>query len=186
MTLQYGTTLRNARQDQNETTIGTAPVIQFRTGAPPANCGSADSGTLIGSMTLPSDWMANASGGSKSKSGTWSMTTSAAGRIAHARLKDSGLTTCHMQWIVAMPWQASYAYSTGDYVTNDSGKLYKATAGGTSASSGGPTGTGASITDNGVTWAYQQAAADMTIDNAVVVSGQTVNVSTFQTTDGNA
>lgn len=185
MTLQYGTTLRNALLDQIETTIGVSPVLQFRTGAPPANPAAADSGTLVGSMTLPSDWLANASAGSKSKSGTYSMTTSNPGRIGHARLKDSGLTTCHMQFIVAMPWQASYAYSTGDYVTNDSGKLYKATAGGTSASSGGPTGTGASITDNGVTWAYQQTAADMTVDNAVVVSGQTVNVNTFQITDGN-
>jgi hypothetical protein len=38
-------------------------------------------------------------------------------------------------------------------VTNG-GNVYVLTAGGTSAGSGGPTGTGGSITDNGCTWAY--------------------------------
>lgn len=70
MALQYGTTLRNAQLDVIETTVGTTPILEIRSGAPPANCGTADSGTLLASMTLPSDWMAAASGGSKAKSGT--------------------------------------------------------------------------------------------------------------------
>lgn len=51
-------------------------------------------------------------------------------------------------------WQGSTAYAIGTVIAN-SGNLYKATAQGTSASSGGPTGTGGSITDGSVTWAFQ-------------------------------
>ena len=98
MTLQYGTTLRNNKLDSIETTVGTAPVLQIRSGTPPANCAAADTGTLLASMTLPSDWMAAASGGSKAKSGTWQDTSAdATGTAGHWRLKDSGGTVTHAQ-----------------------------------------------------------------------------------------
>lgn len=97
MTIQYSTTVRNGKLDAIETAIGTAPKLQLRTGAQPANCAAADSGTLLCEMTLPSDWLANASSGSKAKSGTWSGTGAAAGTAAHFRIKDSTGTTCHMQ-----------------------------------------------------------------------------------------
>jgi hypothetical protein len=100
MSLQYSTAVRNAKLDVVETTIGTAPILEIRTGAPPANCASADTGTLLCSMTLPSDWMAAASGGAKAKSGTWSGTGAASGTAAHFRIKDSGGTTCHSQGTV--------------------------------------------------------------------------------------
>jgi hypothetical protein len=50
-------------------------------------------------------------------------------------------------------WVASTAYATGAMVYNGA-NYYIATTGGVSASSGGPTGTAASITDNTVTWKY--------------------------------
>lgn len=101
MTVQYSTTLRNAKLDQIESTIGTAPILEIRSGAPPANCGTADSGTLLASMTLPSDWMAAAASGSKALSGTWQDTSAnAAGTAGHFRIKDSTGTTCHMQGTV--------------------------------------------------------------------------------------
>ena len=100
MALQYGTTLRNNQLDQVESTVGTSPKLQLRSGAPPATCATADSGTLLCELTLPSDWMAAASGGTKAKSGTWSGTGAAAGTIAHFRIKDSAGTTCHMQGTV--------------------------------------------------------------------------------------
>ena len=49
-------------------------------------------------------------------------------------------------------WQASTAYAVGDSVTNDSGKGYVCDTAGTSAGSGGPTGTGANITDGTARW----------------------------------
>jgi len=50
-------------------------------------------------------------------------------------------------------WVGSTSYSVGNVVSK-SGKAYQCTTAGTSASSGGPTGTGSSITDGTVTWRY--------------------------------
>lgn len=101
MALQFSTTLRNAILDQVETTISTAPTLEIRSGSPPADCAAADSGTLLASITLPSDWMAAASSGSKAKSGTWEDTSAdATGTAGHFRIKQS--TTCHMQGTVGM------------------------------------------------------------------------------------
>ena len=50
-------------------------------------------------------------------------------------------------------WAASTSYAVGAYV-NNGGKSYIATTAGTSASSGGPSGTGTSITDGSVVWDY--------------------------------
>lgn len=98
MTIQLSTAVRNARLDQIESTIGTSPILQLRTGAQPADCATADSGTLIAQMTLPSDWAAAAASGSKAKSGTWSdAAADNSGTPAHFRIKDSGGSTCHMQ-----------------------------------------------------------------------------------------
>jgi hypothetical protein len=51
-------------------------------------------------------------------------------------------------------WAASTAYSAGDQVANDTNKIYRCITGGTSAASGGPTGTSTSITDGTVTWKW--------------------------------
>lgn len=51
-------------------------------------------------------------------------------------------------------WVGSTAYAIGDTVSNG-GLNYKATTAGTSAASGGPTGSGSNITDGTVVWAYQ-------------------------------
>jgi len=57
-------------------------------------------------------------------------------------------------------WAATTAYTTTDpdFVSNDGGKLYECTGNGTSAGSGGPTGTGGAISDGTVTWAYKGKA----------------------------
>lgn len=101
MTLQYSTSVRNAKLDAVETTIGTAPIMRIRTGAPPATCATADSGTVLATLTLPSDWMAAASGGSKAMSGTWQDSSADnAGTAGHFRIYDSAGTTCHIQGTV--------------------------------------------------------------------------------------
>jgi hypothetical protein len=101
MALQYSTTLRNAQLDAIETVVGTSPILEIRSGAPPANCAAADSGTLLASMALPSDWMAAASAAAKAMSGTWQdASANATGTAGHFRIKDSGGTTCHAQGTV--------------------------------------------------------------------------------------
>ncbi len=52
-------------------------------------------------------------------------------------------------------WQASTAYTSGTYTINTNGyRVYLCTTSGTSAGSGGPTGTGSGITDNTAVWSY--------------------------------
>ena len=101
MAVQFSTSVRNARLDAIETTIGTSAVLKIRTGAAPANVAAADSGTVLATLTLPSDWMAAASAGAKAKSGTWQdASADATGTAAHFRLYASDGTTAHMQGTV--------------------------------------------------------------------------------------
>lgn len=101
MTIQLSVAVRNARLDAIETTISTSPIMRIRTGAAPANCATADSGTVLATLTLPSDWMAAASSGSKALSGTWQdASADATGTAAHFRIYDSAGTTCHLQGTV--------------------------------------------------------------------------------------
>lgn len=135
MALQYSTTLRNNQLDQIESTAGASAKLQIYSGSVPANCAAADSGTLLAEMTLPSDWMAAASSGAVSKSGTWEDTSAnATGTAGHFRIKDNAGTTCHMQGTIT------------------------ATGGG----------------------------GDLTLDNTSIASGQTVTITSFTITAGNA
>lgn len=101
MTLQLSTSVRNAMLDVVETTIGASAILRIRTGTVPSTCATADAGTVLATLNLPSDYMAAASGGSKAKTGTWEDTSAdATGTAAHWRLYDSGGTTCHAQGTV--------------------------------------------------------------------------------------
>ncbi len=135
MALQYSVTVRNAQLDALETAVGTTAVVKLFTGAQPANCAAANSGTELWTETLPSDWMAAAGSGSKALSGTWQALGIAPGSAAHFRLYASDGTTCHAQGSVT-----SVAVGTGD----------------------------------------------MLLDNVVIAVGQTVTISTFTISAGNA
>ena len=135
MALQYSTTVRNAQLDALETAIGTSAVLKIRTGAAPANVGTADSGTVLATLTLPSDWMAAASSASKALSGTWQDTSADnTGTAAHFRIYASDGTTAHIQGTVT------------------------ATGGG----------------------------GDLTLQNTSIASGQSVTITSFTITAGNA
>lgn len=97
MAIQQSIAVANARLDAIETTAGVSAKLRIYSGAQPANCAAARSGTLLCEMTLPSDWLAAASAGAKAKSGTWSGTGAAAGTAGHFAIMDSAGTTCHMQ-----------------------------------------------------------------------------------------
>jgi hypothetical protein len=103
MAIQLSTTVRNARLDAIETAIGVSAVLKIRSGAAPANVATADSGTVLATLTLPSDWLAAASSGSKAKSGTWQdASADATGTAAHFRIYASDGTTAHMQGTVTV------------------------------------------------------------------------------------
>jgi hypothetical protein len=101
MTVQFSTAVRNARLDSIETTIGTSAVLKIRTGAPPANVAATATGTVLATLTLPSDWMAAASGGAKALLGTWEdLSADDAGTAGHFEVTASDGTTRHMQGTV--------------------------------------------------------------------------------------
>lgn len=98
MALQYSVTVRNAKLDAVETAIGASAVLKIRSGTEPANCAAADAGTVLATINLPSDWMDAATGGTKSKAGTWTdASADATGTAGHFRLYASDGTTCHAQ-----------------------------------------------------------------------------------------
>lgn len=89
LAVSYLNTVANAY----ETALGTSPVHELRTGAPPATCEDADSGTLLATVTSPSDWLTAASAGVKTITGSWTTPDAVAtGTIGHIRSKTSGGT----------------------------------------------------------------------------------------------
>jgi len=98
MALQFSVLGRNAMLDAIETEGGTAAILKLRTGAPPATCATADSGTVVATLNLPTDWMDAAASGSKAKLGTWEdAEADASGTVAHFRIYKSNGTTCIIQ-----------------------------------------------------------------------------------------
>lgn len=132
MAIKLATSTRNARLDAIETEVGTGAVLKIRTGSAPADVATADSGSVLVTITLDSDWMAAASSGAKAKAGTWSGTASGAGTAEHFRIYASNGTTQKIQGTVG------------------------------------------------------EGSGDLSLDNTDIAIGQTVTVSTFTLTDGNA
>lgn len=103
MALQYSVAVRNAQLDAFETAIGVSAVLKIRSGTVPANCATADTGTVLATITLPSDWMSAASAGSKAKLGTWEDTSAdATGTAGHFRIYASDGITIHAQGTIGV------------------------------------------------------------------------------------
>lgn len=101
--MQYSETVRNAKLDSIEDAIGASAILKIRTGPKPLNCAAADAGSVLATVALPADWMAAASSGSKSMSGTWEDTSAdATGVAGHFRIYDSGETECGIQGTVGL------------------------------------------------------------------------------------
>jgi hypothetical protein len=101
MAIQLSIDVRNARLNSLETTVGSAPVLRIRTGVPPADCAAARTGTILATLTLPTDWMAAAASGTKVKLGTWEDTSADdTGDAGHFEIMESTATTCHLQGTV--------------------------------------------------------------------------------------
>jgi len=127
MAFQLSVAVRNAMLDAIETTISTSAVLKIKSGAPPATCATADSGTVLATCSLPSDWLAAASSGSKAKSGTWEDTSAdATGTAAHFRIYASDGTTCHAQGTVTATGDGGDL--TVDNTSFSSGQAFTVTA----------------------------------------------------------
>lgn len=102
MAIQFDVASRNARLDAVEDTAGASCALEIRTGAQPANCAAANSGSILVTIDLPADWMTAAAAGVKGKSGTWQdASADGAGTAAHFRVFNSQATkdgtTCFIQ-----------------------------------------------------------------------------------------
>lgn len=103
MAFQFSVAARNAALDALETAIGVSAVLKIRSGAAPATVATADSGTVLATMTLPSDWLAAASSGAKALAGSWTdASADATGTAAHFRIYASDGTTAHIQGTVTL------------------------------------------------------------------------------------
>jgi hypothetical protein len=101
MALQYSPELRTAKQAAIEAAVGTAPLLEFNSGSPPADTATARSGVQLAVSALPSDWLAAAASGAVGKTGTWTVTGVAAGNIGYFRIYAAGSPSlCHMQGTV--------------------------------------------------------------------------------------
>ena len=182
MTTQFTVAARNAALDAIETQLGVSPTMVFRSGTPPVDAAAAATGIVLATIALPSDWLANASSGAKLLSGTWQdLAADATGQATYYRIIGAGT----VQGLISDPYQASKAYPVGAQV-HTGGNIYRVSVAGTTGAASPPTGTGGSITDGGVTWAWVQAGTDMTVDNASLNLGQQVNVTGYQWTIGGA
>ena len=103
--MQKSVAVRNAQNDAIESTIGISAVLKLRSGAAPATVATADSGTVVATMTLPSDWMGASAAGVKALVGTWqdlSADAANAGGAMHWRIYASDGTTAHLQGTVTV------------------------------------------------------------------------------------
>ncbi len=126
--IQTSVAVRNAQLDALETAVGTAPDLQLRTGLPPATCAAASTGTLLATLTLPSDWMDAATSATKEKLGTWSGSGVADGTPGYFRIVVGG--SCHLQGTVTavggggdLELESPIDISTGGTVTISSFRL---------------------------------------------------------------
>lgn len=112
---------------------------------------------------------------------TSSFSPAANGGATFVRAFKSDGTTAEADFTVGSAWIASNVTAVGQYCTNG-GNTYVCTAPGTTASSGGPTGTGTGITDGTVTWNYVGAGQlfDFLFGNCNVLVGTPI-VSPTQT-----
>ena len=98
MAFKFSISALNAALDAIETATGASAVMKIRSGAVPATCATADSGTVLATLNLPADWMAAAAAASKALSGTWQdASADAAGTAGHFRVYATDGTTCHIQ-----------------------------------------------------------------------------------------
>lgn len=95
--MQYSVSVNNARLDAIETTTGAAPSLKIYSGSAPANCAAADTGTLLATLVLPSDWMNAASGAQKTLLGSWTGTASAGAAATPTHFRIFQGATCHIQ-----------------------------------------------------------------------------------------
>ncbi len=98
MAFQLSPGARNGTLQSLETTVGANPILTIATGATPTECQSANTGNIVATMILPTEWLAVPSGGVIQLSGNWQdLSADASGTAGYFRIHQSDGTVCHMQ-----------------------------------------------------------------------------------------
>lgn len=101
--MQYSVGVRDAGLNAKIAAVGPDAILKIWSGPKPANCVAADSGVALAVVALPTTWMAAASLGSITKTGTWEdIAADATGTAGHFRIYDSGETFCGIQGSVGL------------------------------------------------------------------------------------
>ncbi len=120
MALTYSTAIANAKLDIVESTIGTSAILKIRTGSPPATVADASTGTVLATVSLPSDWMNAASARAKTKTGTWTdASADATGTAGHFEITATDGTTVGMRGTVGTTG-TDMIVNTVSFVSGDS------------------------------------------------------------------
>lgn len=102
MAFQLSFDVRNATLQALEDEIGVNPILTINSGTTPADCGTANTGTVLATMVLPTDWLNTPSGGSITLSGTWQdLSADSSGTASYFRVHNNGGTACHMQGTIS-------------------------------------------------------------------------------------
>ncbi|MGH7103470.1 MAG: hypothetical protein ACREFJ_13845 [Acetobacteraceae bacterium] len=105
----------------------------------------------------------------------WGITDGTAGWAYIGASSGQNNVLCDL--IVGAAWVASTAVIVGQYATNG-GNLYLCSQAGTTASSGGPSGTGSGIVDGSAKWNYGAAGgADITLSSSTITANVAVTMS---------
>jgi hypothetical protein len=196
--IQLSEEVRNALLDQVETTVGTEPILEIRTGPPPANTAAVATGTILASMTLPTNWMANAASGQKQLAGVWQDTSAdTTGTAGHFRIRQGSLCHAHGAVGVDLPLTTTVTAPINTNVltfTSTTGVAVGALVTGTGIAPGtfvlSFTSTTVNLSD-AVTLAVTSGTSitfsgDMSINTLSIVAGQQVSVNVFTLVAPNA
>jgi hypothetical protein len=201
VTVQFDETTRNDTLAAIDTSTGTAPALEFWSGALPANTAAADSGTKGAEGVLPSDWLAAPSGGSVSKNGAWIVTglpAAGAGTVqAHYRVRKSGVVRAQGTVFTAVPLATSALTAAASNVLNfasTTGVVVGMRVSGAGVVEGSTvlalTGTTVTLSHASVAGVANAAlivfGGDITVDNANIAHTQVVTVTFFSIVAGGA
>lgn len=190
MAKQYSTTLRDAWLATYESTIGTSPKLRVCSGSMPATVATAQSGTQLAELTLPSDWMGAPSSGTSALAGTWSGTVATSGTAGYYRILSSG-GTAHEQGAVTQAFSLATSASTAAFsnvltFASTTGVSVGMSVSGTGIPSGATvlavSSTTVTMSDisttgvsNGATIYLGSTDGDMWLTNPVLTAGQTLS-----------
>jgi hypothetical protein len=93
MALQYSVTHRTNAMSDISTQVGTSGLLKIFTGAPPANCGTADTGTLLATLTCNATAFGAAATGVLTANAITSATAAGTGTAGYFRIYPSAATT---------------------------------------------------------------------------------------------